>query len=260
MTRVLLRGAGCLLVAATAALAIGTLQRPGAAPPRQSPLAAYPGFGHNPQADENRCENEERERENRIASCMQSKGFRYVPETSVTVDDSLTAEQAYAAADPNGPYIASLSRSEWRRYSLALAGVPDADDQSAAPAGGCIEEAYDAVPGVFAAYNALREPFERMQRRIATDRRVVAAERRWSLCMQSLGYSYRNPRELAAAPDGPDGASASAVALFEAATRADPGCRTQAGLNSALARARIGYETAFVRRYRTILDRFRSGP
>ena len=246
-----------LFVAGASALAVlGALQSPEAAAPRQSPLAAYPGFGHDAAADEGRYTSEESARENLIASCMRRHGFRYVPEPSVVADDSTTAADAFAAG-PNERYTASLTRRQWRRYSLALAGVPDANDPGAGPSGGCILDAHDAIPGVFAALNALREPYEDMQDRITADRRVVAATGRWGRCMRSQGHSYASPEQLAAAPDM---APATPAAQYEAAVRAGVRCEQQARLPAAIAQATVDHETEFVEQYRDVLERYRTSP
>jgi hypothetical protein len=241
-------------VGAAALAAAGALQSQSAAPPRQSPLAAYPGFGHDPEADERSYASEELQRENLIAACMQGKGFRYTPEPSVDGDSA--GAEAFAAG-PNERYTASFSARRWRRYSLALAGVPDANDQSAVPNGGCIVEAHDRVPGVFAAYNALREPYEEMRERIAADRRVVAANRRWGACMRARGHAYATPQALVAAPDA---VPAPPAAQYAAAVRAAALCERQARLPAALTAATIDHETAFVAQYRDVLERYRTTP
>jgi hypothetical protein len=215
-----------------------------------SPLAAYPGFGHDPAGDEARFANEERTRENLVAACMKRKGFPYSPSPSIVVDDGLSRRQVkrLVDADPNNRHLASLRPAAYRAYSLALAGVPDANEPSG-PIGGCLGEAARAVPGVYAAYGALLEPFERLQAEIASDPRVVAAERRWAECMRGRGFAYAGPRDLAAAHDGSPTPPPAAAASGRA-------CEERAALRAALAEARHVHEARFVDRHREVLERF----
>jgi hypothetical protein len=274
------RVAAWLVAATVAALALSAIQSPQASGPASSPLAAYPGFGHDPVADENRFNADEQTRESMLADCMQAKGFYYAPSPSIYADGSMTREQAAALAanDPNNRYTDSLTPSQWEQYSLALAGVPDANDAGGGETGGCLKQVYDAVPGVFAAYNALREPYEQMQESIASDPRVVAADQQWSSCMSSSGYAYDSPSEMTATPDeaatesptttssetqpGTTGDSAAAsdaaVADYEAAGDVSNGCTTQSGLDAAIAEATNDKETAFVNQYKDVLEYYKA--
>jgi hypothetical protein len=65
--------------------------------PRLSRLAAYPGFGHDPDADEARFEREELEREEIIAECMKVEGYSYVPAPSTMEADIASDEQTQRA-------------------------------------------------------------------------------------------------------------------------------------------------------------------
>ncbi len=233
--------------------------RPGAeAAPEESPLAAYPGFGHDPEADEARHMAEEVERENLIAACMRRKGFHYTP--APAVDGGLVSEAELEREErEETAYLESLSPSEWKAYSLALAGVPDLNDEgSTAPTGGCFAEADRAIPGVYRAAGELAMEFERMEEVIARDARVRAAEQRWSECMGRAGHGYATPRALVAAPDRWTAAQATDEALDEhdAALAAGERCEGEAGLREAEETARLDHETAFVERYRDVLDRY----
>jgi hypothetical protein len=271
-----------VVAASAAAVAVNAFNGTGASEPLTSPLAAYPGFGHDAVADENRFDGEEQARENMIADCMQRQGFYYAPTQSFYDDGSMTREEAYdvANADPNSQYTAALSPDEWERYSFALAGVPDANDPDTASIGGCIGEAHAAVPGVFAAYNALREPYEAMQRSVAWDSQVVAAKLRWIWCMLSAGFwsattttfqaeldddAWESPTaavaetEAEATAETTSGADldAAVVAIFEKARAAGESCAATAGVDAAVQVATIARETTFVDQYRDVLDRFK---
>jgi hypothetical protein len=104
------------------------------------------GFGQTPRDDEEELLRREIARENWIARCMHEKGFEYVPEPAVIVDDDATVEELWNAPDPNGDYRDSLSPERLRAYSMALAGVPDLFDEGAWSEEGCLAEASRAVP------------------------------------------------------------------------------------------------------------------
>ena len=272
-----LRIAACVLVLSTGVLVAGTLQST-ASPPPDSPLAAYPGFGHDTAADEARFDNEEQQREDMIAACMQQQGFQYTPEPALAADDSMTLEQAWESAQngPNELYIASLTPTQWTSYSMALAGVPDANDPSSPSNSGCLHDAYTAILGVFAAYNALREPYEDMQDDIAKDTRIAAVEQSWSTCMQGSGYSYANTSALAADPDtwtippttGPPGTEPEDAdsspdpvldarwIAFETTISAGQSCEDQVGLQAVYDEVTIDHEAQFVQTYKDVLDSY----
>jgi hypothetical protein len=84
-----------VVLVATAAAGLGAGARP--AEPR-SPLAAYPGFGHDPEADEERFTTEEQRREELVAACMAARGFLYLPSPSVVI----TGEET-EPPDTSGP-------------------------------------------------------------------------------------------------------------------------------------------------------------
>lgn len=240
-----------------------------------SPLAAYPGFGHDPEVDEARFEREEIERERRTSECMAAAGWDYRPQPPVAAGGFATPEEAAAWADldPNRAYLERLSPAGRRDYHRALHGVEDpyaeSADALADPAdplgGGCAGEALRAVPGVFAARNELREELRDLERAIAGDPRVAGAERRWAACMTARGHAAETPAALLAAVDeaalagaaeaGPS--EAEALARLEAARPDAADCALQAGLPAALSAARAEHEETFVRRHRRVLENHR---
>jgi hypothetical protein len=255
-----------VVVAVAIAGAFAALRSDGAAGSAPSPLAAYPGFGHAPMRDEARFRQEEVSRENLVAACMKERGFDYVASPSVVVEADLTKAELWALveADPNRQYAKSLPPDRLTAYNLALAGVPDADNPGLARIGGCIGAAHRAIPGVFAAYGALLEPFERLQEQIASDRRVVAGERRWAACMAAHGVAVRTPRDLRASFDERRelGRSAADLARLKAeharALAQGASCEESSELKAAVAVARFEHESEFVERYREVLERYRS--
>lgn len=170
----------------------------------RSPLSVYAGFGHDPAADEERFRVEDRAREQVIARCMAARGYVYVasPAVVVDVDVSGSREQLWSLiqADPNNQHLRSLAPKARESYSLALAGVRDANNPDG-PIGGCIGSAHSQIPGVYAAYGELLIPFEEMQKSIAADSRTKAAEARWAACAERGGFHYNSPRAMWAALD-----------------------------------------------------------
>jgi hypothetical protein len=155
----------------------------------ESPLAAYPGFGHDHEADEAHYRRQEIALQRYIARCMRQAGFEYTAAPSVV--NAPAPRQG-----PNERYLASLSPERRTRYNLTLYGVPDPNDEenlwdpSSKTGGGCWGEAMRAIPSVYAGESELRAQLDAMQRLIARDARVQDAERRWSACMRSRGFSY----------------------------------------------------------------------
>jgi hypothetical protein len=231
----------------------------------QSPLAAYPGFGHNAAADEARFEQEERTREQRVAQCMRAAGFQYTPAPSESVANLRSAAEAMAASrDPNERHVATLTPEQRREYFMALYGVPDPYSDNAAelhdPAsptgGGCKGEAFRAVPGVYAAAAAVTEEYVALRRAVVEDPRVKAAEERWAQCMGERGHDFTSPSQM-----HQDLAVAARTDREQARARireVDPvarECGRSAGLDSTVAAVRIERETAFVAQHRATLDR-----
>lgn len=239
---------------------------------QSSPLARYPGFGHNAEADEARFEEEEAAREGRIARCMEREGFSYWPMTSLALEDFATPREAMAAArtHPNDRYVLLLSEEGRRRYNFALHGVEDPNaeeserlrDQNDPSAPGCVAEAHRRIPGVFAARSALTEEFHAMRQEILADQRVKAAEGLWADCMQKHGYSLSSPRALRQQMDLDLARTAGQAPLkrlgaeHRKALDSSAVCVQKSGLDAVVAATRIDYERAFVRKHRKFLNAF----
>jgi hypothetical protein len=223
----------------------------------ESPLAAYPGFGQERDPDAARYRRQEIALQRYIAHCMQQAGFQYTPAPSVV----------NAPAPPQGSnerYAASLSPERRTRYNLTLYGVPDPNDEGnlwdprSQTGGGCWGEAMRANPSVFAALSELRAQFDAMRRSIAQDPRVRAAERRWSECMRSRGFSYARPQSM---PAQQDSAAIRGVVTpelerrYRQALAIAPECVTAVGLDSVKAMVRVDKEAEFVRAHKAVLDR-----
>jgi hypothetical protein len=257
------------------ALAIFALAAParaqGQLPPAKSPLAQYPGFGHDHQADRARFQRQELAREQTIARCMQRSGFEYTPVPAIVNPGIPRAREVLSTRQhPNARYVASLSPADRIRYNLALYGVPDPNDEQnlwdpgSPTGGGCLGEAMRQIPSVYAAKSALMESHRTMVRSVAQDARMRAAEQRWADCMRARGYQYASPLTLYAEVDRaavhgpPPGRSMAEVQQRNHEARAPAReCNSSAGLDSTIEAVRVEKETEFVRDHRDVLDRHR---
>jgi hypothetical protein len=232
-----------------------------------SPLAAYPGFGHNKDADEAQYLREDLQRQQMIARCMTAAGHPYVPVAPARNPQKAAnlASRDPPPRDPNDVHAMSLPLQGREAYYLALYGVrnPNARegplwDPRSATGGGCWGDALRAIRGVYAAASELVEPYIAMRRSVLRDARVTAAAQRWSECMRGRGFAYTSPQHLAAAAD-----SAAIARPRDADTQQrfhqaiEPGrlCAGESGLNEAIAQSRADREAAFVATYKTQLDR-----
>lgn len=255
------------LVVATAP---GLAQRVSSTP--TSPLAKYPGFGHDAEADEATFEEEEAARESRMARCMEREGFSYWLMASTTVE-RLSSREAMASLrdNPNDRYFRLLSEEGRVRYNLALHGVENPNaieaenlrDLNDPAAPGCAAEALRLIPGVFAARSALTEEFHALRQSMLGDQRVKAAEAVWSTCMGKQGYALSSPRDLRRQMDSEIGLSGGPVqplksreAKYGKALDSSTACVQQSNLDGVFAAVRVDYERAFVRKHRKFLEAF----
>src|SRR5688572_27186834 len=104
----------------------------GAQSPQVSPLAQYPGFGHNNAADEARYRREQSARQRHIAECMRAQGFTYTPVVEQTNPSRPARERQPAALPPtaNRQFAESLPADRRLAYNRALYGVDDPNDPS----------------------------------------------------------------------------------------------------------------------------------
>jgi hypothetical protein len=251
---------GTIAALALAAGLAGSLPAAG-----QSPLAAYPGFGHNAEADEARFEQEERTREQRVAECMRAAGFQYTPAPSVDAASLRSAEEARAASeDPNERRAAAMPEDQRRAFYMALYGVPDPysinaaelHDPASPTGGGCKAEAVRAIPGVYAAAAALTEEYVAMRRSMLEDTRVREAEGRWAECMRGRGHNFNSVaqmhRDLAMAARTNREQGRGRIREVDPVARQ---CGQSAGLDNVIAQVRNEKEAAFVAQHRATLDR-----
>lgn len=261
-------GFACLAFTLVAAPALAQKASPA------SPLAKYPGFGHNAEADETQFDLEETAREQKIARCMEREGFTYWPMKSLALDDFGTPREAMAAMrdNPNERYVLLLSEDGRLQYNRALFGVDDPNDLEAANlrsptdprATGCAAEALRAIPGVFAARSALSLQFNAMRQEVLADQRVKNAEAQWSACMRKLGYSLESPRALRRQMDqeiaqklGNSENLKKLGAAHRKALESSSTCVQQSRLQEVAAAVRVDHERAFVRKHRKLLEDFR---
>ena len=232
---------------------------------QNSPLAAYPGFGHNQAADEARFERESLAREKMTAQCMKQQGFAYTVAPAAHIDTANPQQDVAIAQNPNISYAESLSAARRAEYYMALYGVPnpnspaadDLYDRNAPGGGGCSGAAFAAIPGVYTAQSELTEQYIELRRSIKQDGRVIAAERNWSACMQSQGFHYGSTQDLLAELDNAVAENRLTPELEQRHAQASDvarSCGAQAGLDNAIAQARIEKETAFVAAHKAKLE------
>lgn len=159
-----------------------------------------------------------------IASCMQERGFEYVPESPESLESVRVVEEALAlpreefiaqygygistddtlgsgaesAADPNTEIREGLSPQAQQAYDRALWGTSHGDDGHDAPdpEGGCQGRAVAHLSGSggkelapFPGEATLLSDLAAFGERLDRDTRVVDARERWSECMAESGYS-----------------------------------------------------------------------
>lgn len=171
-------------------------------PKKKKSLSDYPGFSKDPEVDELRFDQEDKQREEFVASCMNTKGYNYQPAPSVVVDMNLDTnidELVASLQDPNEAYVASLSMPEREYYYTALVGVADPNAREAdnlpdfTDGGGCVGEALRQIPGIYAVKNSLRNEYDDMTTAIDEDPRTEEARTVWVRCMQGKGYNFESP-------------------------------------------------------------------
>ncbi|MFM2415740.1 MAG: hypothetical protein RL385_463 [Pseudomonadota bacterium] len=244
--------------------------------PRLSRLAAYPGFGHDPDSDEARFEREELEREEIIAECMKVEGYSYVPAPSTIIDSEKSASPAElerlvaeAARDPNAEYAATLPPAERETYNLALHGLKNPDDEGEVArsnlpvAGSCLARAHERVPGVFAKRNELAPELDTMEANIVSDEQTRRAYGRWSACMAGAGHPFGSPAEarrfadestLQHMEESKDETTAMDLDAESAELlRVSDDCARQTSLAARLASVRAVHEDRFVERFEGVL-------
>jgi hypothetical protein len=260
------------LVAATLSLGLAgatptTAQIVGGAPPSTSPLAAYPGFGHNHNGDEAQYLREEVQRQQMIMRCMTTAGHSYVPVVpgrGATQPSERRSRRA-PPRDPNYTHAASLPAQDRERYYLALYGVPDPNaeggplwDPRSETGGGCWGEALRTIRGVYAAASELVEPYIEMRRSVMRDPRVAAVTPKWVDCIRARGFPFSSPQDAAGAADAAaitKPRDADAQLRAQQAAGAGRTCATETGLAQAVSQARIEHEAEFVRVHKAQLDR-----
>lgn len=233
---------------------------------QNSPLAAYPGFGHNVVADEARFDRESLAREKLTAKCMQQAGFPYTVTLPAKIDVANPQQDIAISQNPNVSYAESLSAERRTQYYLALYGVenpnsPAADDlfdHNAPGGGGCSGQAFAALPGVYDAPSRLNEEYMNLRRSIKAEQRVVAAEKSWAACMQSRGHQYATTEELLSEMDKAIVANRLTPEFeqrHKQAVAVARICGQKSGLDNTIADVRVEKESAFVSKHQAFLNK-----
>ena len=108
-----------------------------------------------------------------------------------------------ARSDPNDAIRRRLTVTERAAYDRALWGdFREATFEEAVHSedfqrlGGCTKQATDTVLGGAAVLAALQDKLAELDKRVASDRRMVTATERWSACMRDAGYRYAKPDDI----------------------------------------------------------------
>ncbi|MEM8531669.1 MAG: hypothetical protein AAGF95_12555 [Chloroflexota bacterium] len=231
-----------------------------------SPLAVYPGFGHDLAADEARFDRESMARELLIEQCMAQKGHTYQVVPPIRASSAVSSGEIVTAMDdPNVQYADSLSTEQREDYYMALYGVADPNalsadelyDKNSPGGGGCQGEVFATIPGIYAIRGQLNEEYIELRRTITEDTQVQAAEEDWSSCMADLGYQYDTPRDLLAEMDEAT-LTGDVSETFEQqhreATEDGRSCGTETKLDATIAEVRAELETTFIEEHQVVLD------
>lgn len=234
--------------------------------------------------------------EERIAACMASEGFEYVPApmASTSVVDPADAgalpgtlefaeqygygittdpwgfdegSESVGTNDPNAAIIDAMSASEVEEYYAALYGSSTADEpydwRTAGCAGAAQHEVYDTVEGLDSGeYVALREELVRVLS-VASDPSLAPLVEDWAGCMSENGHPGFTEVEEPAAAIAQESASLPAEELegltqreIEVAT-ADARCRAEVGYDVALREVQVERQEEFYDAHRTELETWR---
>lgn len=220
--------AACTLVAAACGgSGDGAADASGSTRGEPSPLEARLGFSSDEHERQRQWIAASARTEQAVVSCMQAKGFEYVPRSVAadylvdpTVGDG-TREWAEAnglgitrtflglrqaldssvAADPNAPYLATLDAAQRAGYEAALFGELPPLDATDGPLayvpGGCQGRAFEDEIAQFETADAFAAELDSLNNRLASDPRVVRLTAAWSECMAARGFAYSDEDALA---------------------------------------------------------------
>jgi hypothetical protein len=196
-------------------------------------LGSFFGWTDDPEADQQRWEEEERLIQESIRQCMAEQGFEYIPmdfpdeefifeepdeeERVRTMGFGITTwvdqeEQFFEGPDwedPNQPIIEAMSESERDAYFKALHGdwenfEPQIDPETGEEiwedmgfGEGCEGQAYEEAYGDDQRlWEELGPELEAMHERIQADPRMVELQTQWASCMADAGYQFSDQEAL----------------------------------------------------------------
>ena len=191
-----------------------------------SPLEAELGFASDPSRRQFQLINQQRQADASIIQCMQDAGFFYatVP-TQVTIRsgafvgdgshewiqqfglgitssfrDALTSDTSADATDAetqNRDYVNSLDDVQAAAYDRALVGDLGAPStaEGYAPAG-CWGSSFSDIVGLLGIIDHFEPELASLNSRLRSDPRMRDFNRRWSECMDGVGYRYANETEM----------------------------------------------------------------
>jgi len=218
---------GLLVVVVSASCSGGGSSKPAASPPAAgSPGEVAVGL------DKKSLQRRQLELEGLLASCMKAKGFDYVPlDPTATprgrvvvqglTDEEFRSQYGYgistlydAAAKPGAKGVTSnpnigirdgLSPADRTAYDKALTGgsseatfASAVDNGDFSSLGGCTREATEKVFGGTKALQTVQSALDEVDKRVAADKRVTAAQRQWASCMRQAGFEFQEGDEIEA--------------------------------------------------------------
>jgi hypothetical protein len=217
---------GLLVVVLAASCSGGGNSKPAAPAPSGSPGEVAVGL------DKKSLQRRQLELEGLLASCMKAKGFDYVPlDPTATprgrvvvqglTDEEFRSQYGYgistlydAAAKPGAKGVTSnpnvairdaLSPADRTAYDKAFTGgsseatfASAVDNGDFSSLGGCTREATEKVFGGTKALQTVQSALDEVDKRVAADKRVTAAQRQWASCMRQAGFEYQEGDEIEA--------------------------------------------------------------
>ncbi|MGH2760288.1 MAG: calcium-binding protein [bacterium] len=254
------------------------LDAAGAAVGEPDPLDPYPGFGFTPEGrlrDQTIAFWEDFHQEELTRECMEAAGFQYSEDATnshealVEVAAGLGVQPIYGSPEPgqlNSTFVASLSSEEADRYYLTVLGesrdsiegideygvLPAGADPNTFASGGCVGDAMEAIPGIWASKKALADELTEVREQAS-----AAAAATYPACPARHGRVASSPDELEAAVASGDESAESVLTNCDGVWREAFGA-TETQLLRVLVARNSDYLESVRARYATALSTIRA--
>jgi hypothetical protein len=184
----------------------------------------FGGGGDTPADSQARMVAQLRKGQEKVAACMRKEGFVYKPflgnftpsssfvgpkageevawkrKHGYGMADSMSQSSKPTAqsTDPNQDIRSKLSKADQAAYDKAFTGFdPSHPPTGAVQPTGCIAEGFGGAGQVSQALQEqMSSKFEALAKRVQADPRVVALNRKWSVCMKAHGYTVSSDRDI----------------------------------------------------------------